>query len=208
VAAVVIVSGNNQHAKAGEPFAAPLVVRVTDSAGRGVRDAQVTFTISAGAAGLLAKSAEPVSPEPTAIANTGQDGSAHMTLIPFEVGPISISARVHGSNSAAAMFTADSAGVVIEFWSPQSFGNYASFVGPCSCPRKFNITTVPVGTVVEWKSLDDQPYTVTSTSAPRAMDFDSGPLVRNSRFQFVTNQPGTWEYRDLVSGISATLVAK
>ena len=30
VAAVAIISGNNQHAKAGEPFAAPLVVRVTD----------------------------------------------------------------------------------------------------------------------------------------------------------------------------------
>ena len=170
----------------------------------------MTFTITAaGAAGLPAKSANPVAPDPTAIAYTGLDGSAYMTLIPFEVGPISISASVPASNAAPATFTADSAGVVIEFWSPQSFGHYASFVAPCSCPSKFNITTVPVDTLVEWKSLDDQPYTVTSTSAPSAAtNFDSGPLVRNSRFHFVPTTSGTWEYRDMVSGISAILLAK
>lgn len=208
-AAIAMVSGNNQTAKAGEPFAAPLTVRVTDAERNGVGDVAVSFRVTGGAAGLLPKSSGPVAPEAIASIRTESNGVAHMTLIPFEVGAISVTADVSGSQASPVTFTADAAGVVVEFWSPRSFGNYASFVGPCSCPSKFNITTVPIGTSVEWKSLDNESYTVTSISVPPGgVDFDSGLLGPSSRFRFIPRTAGTWEYRDSVSGITATLVAK
>ena len=49
-AAVAMVSGNEQEAKAGERLVQPLVVRVTDAGGIGIRDAAVLFEV-AGAGG-------------------------------------------------------------------------------------------------------------------------------------------------------------
>jgi hypothetical protein len=52
--AVAMVSGNEQEAKAGERLVQPLVVRVTDAGGIGIRDAAVLFEV-AGAGGLNGK---------------------------------------------------------------------------------------------------------------------------------------------------------
>ena len=45
---LVLVSGNNQNSAAGRPLPDPLVVKVTDRAGNGVKGHPVTFTVKAG----------------------------------------------------------------------------------------------------------------------------------------------------------------
>lgn len=47
-AAIVVASGNNQTGWAGQPLAAPLVVRVNDKGGDPVADVTVTFAVTAG----------------------------------------------------------------------------------------------------------------------------------------------------------------
>lgn len=201
-AAIAIVSGNDQPAKAGERLEQPLVVRVTDAAGNGVRDVPVSFDVT-GAGGFNGKDA----PGPSRVSSqTDPAGAAHVWLEPYDVGRISVTARVEGTQVSPATFTVHSTVVVIEL---RSRGNYAAFYGPCRCVRTVNTVTVPVGTPVEWKSVDGEPYTVTSTSMPDGgIAFDSGPVTASNRFRFVPSVPGTWEYRDALSGLTATLKVK
>lgn len=203
--AITIVSGHDQTAKAGERLDQPLVVRVTDAAGSGVGGVPVSFDVS-GAAGLNGKDA----PGPSRVSShTDPTGTAQVRLEPYDVGRISVTALVEGTQVSPVTFTVQSTVVVIEFQSVRSAGNYAAFYGPCRCVRTVNTVTVPVGTPVEWKSVDDEPYTVTSTSIPDGgIAFDSGTVTRNNRFRFVPSVSGTWEYRDSLSGLRATLEAK
>lgn len=198
-AAIAIMSGNAQPAKAGERLNQPLVVRVTDAAGSGIGDVPVSFDVT-GAGGLNGKDA----PGPSRVSTqTDPTGTAQVWLEPYDVGPISVTARVEGTQVSPATFTIHSSVVVIEL---RSLGNYAAFCGPCRCVRTVNTVTVPVGTPVEWKSVDDEPYTVTSTSTPDGgIAFDSGTVTPNNRFRFVPSVTGTWEYRDTLSGLTATL---
>jgi len=55
-AAIAIVSGNHQQANAGERLGQPLVVRVTDAAGKGVGNVGVSFDVT-GDGGLNGKDA-------------------------------------------------------------------------------------------------------------------------------------------------------
>ena len=202
-AAVAIVSGNEQEAKAGERLVQPLVVRVTDAGGIGIRDAAVSFEV-AGAGGLNGKDtpgSEQVSSQ------TDADGHAQVTLEPYDIGRISVTARVEGAQLPPVTFTANATSLTVEFRSPESVGPYAAFYGPCRCVRTMNTVTVPIGTPVEWISADTNPYTITATSVPAGgAAFDSGTLAR-SRFRFVPTVAGTWEYRDSISGLTATLKA-
>jgi hypothetical protein len=204
-AAVAIVSGDKQAAKAGEPLSEPLVVRVTDARGQGVEMASVLFEIS-GSGGLDGKQAPG---DPRVSTHTRADGTAQVVLEPYDLGPISVTARVEGTSLAPVTFTADVAVVVVEFHSPAAAGAYAAFWGPCRCARTINTVAVPVGTPVEWATLDSTPYTITSVSSPApAAAFESGTLGRSSRFRFVPTVPGTWEYEDRFSGLRATLTAR
>jgi hypothetical protein len=209
IQAIANVSGNNQAGKAGEPLEQPLGVQVTDVDGKGVGDVAVSFKVTQGAAGLYPKTLEPAGPERTASVRTTPNGLAYIGLTPLDVGAIAVSAEVAGSQASPVTFRATVSSVVIEFWSPKSYGNYASFVGPCRCAQGFNATTVTAGTVVEWKSGDDESYSVTATSAPPGgARFDSGALSGSSRFAFVPDVAGTWEYRDQFSGVTARLIAR
>lgn len=201
-AAIAIVSGNDQPAKAGERLDQPLVVRVTDAAGSGVGDVLVSFDVT-GAGGLNGKDA----PGPSRVSTqTDPTGAARVWLEPYDVGRISVTAGVEGTQVSPATFTVHSTVVVIEL---RSRGNYAAFYGPCRCVRTVNTVTVPVGTPVEWKSVDDEPYTVMSTSIPDGgIAFDSGTVTPTTRFRFVPSVIGTWEYRDTLSGLTATLKVK
>jgi hypothetical protein len=204
-ATIVIVSGDNQGAKAGEPLSQPLVVRVTDARGQPVEVASVSFEIS-GSGGLNGNHAPGESRVST---YTGAEGTAQVFLEPYDLGRVSVTARVEGTSLAPVTFTADAAVVVVEFHSPSAAGPYAAFWGPCRCARTINTVTVPVGTPVEWATLDSTPYTITSLSSPApATAFESGTLGRSSRFRFVPTVPGTWEYEDRFSGLRATLAAR
>jgi len=203
-AAMAILSGDNQNGKAGESLDAPLVIRVTDARGAGVQRAAVTFEIS-GAGGLNGKRSPGVSRVTT---ETGADGTAKAYLEAYDVGRISVAARVEGTSLAPVTFTADVAVVVVEFRSPDAVGPYAAFWGPCRCTRTLNTVAVPVGTPVEWATPDPLPFTITSVSSPAGGPaFDSGTLGRSSRFRFVPTVPGTWEYEDRLSGLRARLTA-
>ena len=201
-ASIAIVSGNEQVGKAGERLAQPLVVRVTDVNGSSVRDVSVSFEIS-GAGGLNGKEA-PGSIR--AVSSTDANGTAQAVLEPYDIGPVSVTARVEGATLPPATFTATATSVVVDFRSPQSAGAYAGFYGPCRCARTMNAVTVRIGTPVEWASADS--YTITATSIPEGGPaFDSGVLARGTRFRFVPTIAGTWTYRDNVSGLTATLTA-
>jgi hypothetical protein len=203
-AAIVIVSGDHQQAAAGEPLQQPLVVRVTDARGTGIESAVVTFEIS-GTGGLNGKEAPGLS---RVSSQTDSVGQAQVRLEPYDLGRISVSARVEGTTLAPVMFTADATVIVVEFRSPEAVGPYAAFWGPCRCSRTMNELTVPVGTPIEWATLDATPFTITSTSTPAGgASFDSGTLTRNSRFRFIPGVAGTWAYEDRFSGLRATLRA-
>jgi hypothetical protein len=204
-AAIAIVSGNEQEAKAGERLPQPLVIRVTGASGSGIRGAALSFEVS-GDAGLNGKDA----PGPTRLSSlTDANGNAQVIVEPYDIGPISVTARVGGTQLPPVTFTATATSLIVELRAPQSFGAYAAFYGPCRCSRTVNTVTVPIGTPVEWTSVDASPYTITTTSVPeRGAPFDSGTLTGSSRFRFVPTVAGTWQYRDNVSGLTATLNAK
>ena len=62
---------------------------------------------------------------------------------------------------------------------------------------------------MEWKTVDDEPYTVTSTSIPEGgIAFSSGTVTPNNRYRFGPTVIGTWGYRDTLSGLTATLKVK
>lgn len=204
-AAIAIVCGNDQLAKAGEQLGAPFVVRVTDIEGNGVGDVGVSFSLTSGVGTLAGDSPGPPGAPITATAQTNANGLAQMTFEPTEVGRIAVTAEVAGSRVGRVTFTADATVLVIKFFSMR-FDPYSGFVGPCSC---FRPVTVPVGTTVEWKSLDEAMYTVTSASTPQGgTAFDSGTLTMGSRFRFVPAVAGTWQYHDKLSGLMGTLTAR
>ena len=204
VAAIGIVSGNEQPATAGEPLSQPLVIRVTDARGRGLQDVAVSFEVR-GDGGLNGKAAPGSS---RVSARTDADGQAQVILEPYDVGQISVMARAEGTPIPPATFTANATSLIVEFLSPQ-FSPYAAFYGPCRCSRMMNSVTVPVGTTVEWRSIDTSSYRIIATAVPEGgAPFDSGTLTGFSRFRFVPTVAGTWQYRDNLSGLTATLNAK
>jgi len=50
--------------------------------------------------------------------------------------------------------------------------------------------TVPVGTTVIWRNLDEEPHTVASVDGK----FRSGAIDQNEEFRFIFASPGTYRY--------------
>ena len=147
--------------------------------------------------------------EQVVVTTTDAQGLASATLDPYDVGPISVTTAVSGGQNSPVTFNSYATAAVVVFHSVRDYGNYAAFYGPCYCSRNVNALTVPIGTIVEWKSGDDEPYTVSSTATPPGgASFDSGILGGQSRFRFVPTTAGSWQYRDTRSGLTATLIAK
>ena len=84
-AGISIVSGNNQQGRLGQRLPQPLVVRVTNSVGGGVRNVTVQWVVTRGSAAL----------EPTTSV-TDADGRATTNVTLNSVGPIEVQARVAG----------------------------------------------------------------------------------------------------------------
>jgi hypothetical protein len=206
-AAIGLVSGNNQPAKAGERLAEPLVVRVTDFAGDAISGVIVDFRVTFGA-GAFGDRCDGPNPAATATAATNSSGIAEVAFEPTVLGRSVVTAQIPGSRDAGVTFVFDASVLVIEFWA--GIWN-VGFIGPC--PYSSDVT-VPVGTTVEWGvPVEDErypiTYTVTSTSTPpRAAGFDSGSLTHRDRFRFVPAVTGTWAYRDRFTGLTGTLTAK
>ena len=204
-AAIAIVSGDNQQAKAGEQLSQPLVVRVTDVRRRSVEGAAVSFSIS-GSGGLNGKQA----PGPSRLTTqTNADGVADVTLEPYDAGPISVTARLEGKSSCPSNI-------------------YRQRVG---CRRPTPLTDWGWSVRGVLRSVPMQPHDQQLDRASRdhCRVGDTGPnLLQNhvrvescsgSRVRQQhsgTQQPvsvrshgsGTWEYEDRVSGLRATLTAK
>lgn len=201
--ALAIVSGADQHGKAGEQLADPFVVRVIDENGNPINNVTVSFQVVSGA-GALGGQCD----GNERVVQTTADGTATLTFQPSVLGRSTVIARLTGSQEPSVTFATEATGLVVEFW----FGYWnVGFVGPCS---NSSDVTVPVGTTVEWRIpvQDDRypvTYTVTSTSAPPgSAGFDSGMLTAYERFRFVPLVAGTWAYRDRVSGLAGTLIAR
>jgi hypothetical protein len=206
-AAITLVSGDNQSAKAGEWLADPLVVRLTDLDGNAVSGVFVDFRVTSGG-GMLGERCAESSQAVTASTATNSSGIAEITFQPTMVGRTVITAEVPGSRDTSVTFVVDASILVIAFWA--GIWN-TGFIGPC--PYSSHVT-VPVGTTVEWRvpvedDRDPITYTVTSTSTPPgARGFDSGTLTHRDRFRFVPAVPGTWTYYDRLTNLTGTLTAK
>jgi hypothetical protein len=205
-AAIDVLSGNGQSAKAGEHLPEPFAVRVTDRRGLELKDVLVSFRVASGA-GLFDTRCDVSRLGRPATVRTDANGVGRAMFYPSTLGLTTVTAHVDGLDRSVT-FAIDATIFVVDFW----FGYwYAGFAGPCS---NTNSVTVPVGTVVEWKAglpIEGDPlmYTVTSTSTPiGGANFDSGFLMQSERFRFVPEVRGTWQYRDQVTGLTGTLRAQ
>jgi hypothetical protein len=96
-ATVAILQGNNQNTRVGEPLPEPIVVRVSDAAGRPVAQTRVVFTATSG-------SGASISPSAVTTDNNGRAG-AEWSLGSL-AGSYTAEARVDGSPAEPARFTA------------------------------------------------------------------------------------------------------
>jgi protocatechuate 3,4-dioxygenase beta subunit len=189
---VTMVAGDGQEGKAGEPLSEPLVVRVTDSQGRPVPNARFSWS---GYGWFLDQT------------TSDEDGLARASFSAWDVGTFTVSTRPSGIGiNSRVDFTADVTVLVIALPVPTS--GFNGFAGPY-CEPWFTCGdwSVPIGTPVEW--VNQRPTArIASASVPvGGASFDSGFLGENERFQFVPSVAGTWEYSDLVSGVTGTLTA-
>jgi hypothetical protein len=107
-AAIAIVSGNDQQAKAGQ-LGEPFVVRVTDGEGRGVRHVRVDWSVWFGEGALLGTIDEYGHPVDVDHTRTDADGLTTMSLMPTWFGPVVVDASVvaGGVQDTPATFRAD-----------------------------------------------------------------------------------------------------
>jgi uncharacterized protein (TIGR03437 family) len=119
VGAVTAVSGTSQTAVTGQPFGAPLVVRVTDTNGQPIPGVTVTFSVTAGAATLGA-------PAP----KTDSQGNASTTVTAGAVGSIVIQASA-GTQSAQFNLTSRLVGPGIDANSFRNAASNAQGLTPC-----------------------------------------------------------------------------
>ena len=105
-AALAIVSGNDQPAKAGQQLAEPFVVRVTDGQGIGVPNVPVYWRITFGDG--VFEPDESHNPLSATRNRTDADGLAQVSFMPTWFGPVEVEAGdVIGVQGSPAIFTAD-----------------------------------------------------------------------------------------------------
>jgi hypothetical protein len=227
-AALAIVSGNDQPGKAGVPLSDPFVVRVTDADGRGVEGVQVAWNVASGEGQLdfqfhgddyLCDSIDGC---------TDALGRSYARLVPSTIGTTTVTAEVEGLEGSAVTFTTNATIMVIRF------GQDLSVMGGQNSPPEFRgphgtaDVTVPVGTPVEWwiwaglsnlEAWSGEAHIVSTSEPPGGEPFDFGvvgscwegwwgsPCDVGIYFDFVPNVAGTWEFEDLLSGATGTLMA-
>ena len=177
--AVVIVSGNNQVGLIGQALAAPLVVKVTNSAGAGVVGASVTFTVATGAASV---SPATITTDASGQAQTqvtlgGTAGTIIVTATVANSALVATFAITAGSGSSAAKACSSS--------SPQAFtaGQVSPGVGGTGICLSGGATGSDFALIGFYGNPDSsqiQPLTVTSTNATAITTADLAPAVRSA----------------------------
>lgn len=205
-AALSMVAGDGQQGETGAQLMDGFVARLTNGRGDPVPDVGIRWQVVSGGGRLFASYAEcsdrETDPE-TVTARTvdGRTGSAHngMRFTPEVYGINTVAATVFGVQGSPLTFTISATVQVIRLWgteSPFEPGFYPPEV------------TVPIGATVEFESGAETAH-ITSTSAPTGgSSFDSGMLAGSTRFRFIPDVAGTWEYVDQVSGLRGTLRAE
>jgi len=198
-ALITLVSGDGQHALAGEVVSQPLVVRVTDARGQGVPAVPVAWSASV-ADGLLHYYEGAASLE---------GGFARAWFEPLVVGTHEVEARVisiEGAFDEAVRFRVQADGIRVELVHGNfGWGNFGFYAPDDS---EGNVV-VPVGYPVVWVNLDEEPHFLRSTAAPSGgVHFESGWLRPGERFHFVPAVPGIWEYVDEATETVGTLTVE
>lgn len=194
-------SGDEQVGKAGGDLRELLVVSVTDEHGAGVSHVTVDWYVTAAKGVFSSWEGWDIEQVGTLSTQTDQWGLANASFTPLALGQTTVTARAtsfSGVDVGSVTFTVTADTLLIPvgdrvdwelFW-PQG-------------PRE---AEVPVGTPVEW--ISDGLASIASTSAPAGgASFDSGTLEEGESFRFVPGVPGTWAYRDQITGNTATLTA-
>lgn len=211
--AIVLVRGNAQEGKVGEPLPQRLEVRVTDAEGRGIEDVRVTWEVVVGR-GRLDNSRGATAEDRPLFDRTDGGGFSSVSVRPLRVGLLAVTARAEGLEGAPIRFTADVPVLVIQFSGgirdalsdyPEGFwtGDF----------RSAETVRIPLGTGVEWyvSSVPDDTtavHIVSTGSPPGGATFDSGPLGVTQRFLFVPRVRGSWSYEENVSGTTAELTVE
>jgi hypothetical protein len=212
-AVVTIMAGNHQEGKAGTWLPDDLWVRVTDGRGDPVGNIEVAFAVTSGAGSVGGCGIAGKNPAwgitrtlPEGLGINGYDhGFAGIPFWPSAQGITTVAAAVAGVQVSPVTFTVNGHGVFIRLLGDPSTDE-VGFLGP----DRTSDVTVPVGAPVEWVNLNwvDGTARIMSTATPQGgAAFDSGELDLNFRFEFVPAVAGTWEFVDLVSGVTGTLTA-
>jgi len=114
--AIEVLVGDGQRGVAGRALELPLVVRVTDHAGRGVADVEVSWRVSAGDGAFddLWESCDPAgdptqrgNPVDVVTSRTDAAGQAWVWFEPLSFGPVAVSAEAAGLERSPRTFDVD-----------------------------------------------------------------------------------------------------
>jgi hypothetical protein len=177
-----IVAGNNQTGAAGERLPERLVVRVTDSAGKGVPSQWVKWTVTSGGGYLY----DHVGNEHVAVdaTVTAGDGTAAVRFMPDRLGTSTITVAVVGRSIEPVTFTAHVAVLVI------SNAYWGYFLSPDGTPD----ASIPVGTPVEWVNVYSGLVEIESTAVPAGGTWFTVQLRGGGRFRLAPEVVGTWQW--------------
>jgi hypothetical protein len=196
-----IRSGDQQVGKAGADLAEALVVSVTDQDGKGVSHATVDWSVTSGRGVFWSWEEWEIEQVGSLSSRTGNSGLTSASFVPLALGRTIVTARAtsfSGVDVGSVTFTVTTDTLLIPV------GDRVDW--KLSWPDGPREVEVPVGTPVEWISEGRSSIASTATPAGGA-SFDSGTLEEGESFRFVPEVPGTWAYRDQITGNSATLTA-
>ncbi len=105
--ALTVVSGDRQVATAGSPLSEPFVVRVTDTAGRGMATVEVVWRVASGAGIFDSRYAANPFSSPSIRTITREGGGVEARFIPWSPGRSTVTAEVAGFPVPPVTFTID-----------------------------------------------------------------------------------------------------
>lgn len=201
VLTLYVHSGDEQVGKAGGDLEELLVVSVTDEDGVGVSHVTIDWSVTSGKGVFWSWEEWEFEEVGTLSTRTSRSGLANATFIPLALGQTTVTARatsLSGVDVGSVTFTVTAHTLLIPV------GDHVDWA--LFWPHGPREVEVPVGTPVEWRS--DGRAAIASTSTPEGgASFDSGTLQPGESFRFVPDMPGTWAYRDQITGNTATLTA-
>jgi len=198
---LAIVSGNHQDGMAHRWQSDPFVVRLSDAHGAPLPGGAVYWSVASGG-GDLCDTMPVTCPGGPVQTITNADGEAKVWLAPVALGAILVRAIASGLEGSPVTFQTNAVGLVVYAYPPSDCNNPMQFFGL----EGTGPVTVPVGTIIEWEILACGGR-IASTTGPAGVMFDSGPLNPSESFAFVPTVVGRWDYQDVYTGGTGTLIA-